>query len=425
MLKVIKCPSCAAPLECDGDAFEKCDFCGSQVAVAQNNIFSEHSLGFDGLLKNAQILKEILRLVRSGNKIEAIKLYRQTFNCSLAEAKDAVERLERGQSVNFQKVRFQSFEPIQINPEAAKTALKAVGYFSGSVLLIAGGIILLTAFIIIGVFWTVKSKIDNTLKSDTKNITKTSFANEILRFGGEGVGAGNFKDNRVVAVDDEGKIYSADYHGGRIQVFDNSGKFLTQWFLENKDSYIRAMAASRNGTIYITTGDKVSSFEGATGKLLNEAKVNFVDDLAVTIEGKVIVTDGESITVLDSILKNIANYKDVNKTAGITKDFKSITVNGLGEIYAIADDGKDVCKFSADGKFLDRFKTQASSVNGLAVDAKGRIFIAETSKIWVYQPDGNFANSFDTKQCFAMTFNNQGELIIASRPYVVKYTLNQ
>ena len=124
MIKVIKCPSCAAPLECDGDAFEKCDFCGSQVAVNQNNVFTQNSIGFGGLLEQAHKLKEILGLSRNGRKIEAIKLYRETFGVGLAEAKEAVEKLEHGQSVSFQNVHFRSANVV--SPEVAKTALKAV-----------------------------------------------------------------------------------------------------------------------------------------------------------------------------------------------------------------------------------------------------------------------------------------------------------
>lgn len=158
MIQVIKCPSCAAPLECDGDAFEKCDFCGSQVAVTQNNVFSENSVGFGGLLQQAHILKEILRLVRGGNKIEAIKLYRETFGSSLLEAKNAVERLERGQSVSFQNVQFQTANVISL--EAAKTALKAVGIFSGSMLLISGIIIIFVGLIVAGVIWTITNRVN-------------------------------------------------------------------------------------------------------------------------------------------------------------------------------------------------------------------------------------------------------------------------
>lgn len=38
--------------------------------------------------------KEIIDLIKKGNKIEAIKVYRETFNVGLAEAKDEVEKME-------------------------------------------------------------------------------------------------------------------------------------------------------------------------------------------------------------------------------------------------------------------------------------------------------------------------------------------
>lgn len=431
MLKVIKCPSCAAPLECDGDAFEKCVFCGSQIAVTPDNSFSENAVGFDGMLKNAHKLKEVLRLVRGGNKIEAIKLYRETFHCSLAEAKNAVDRLESGQSVSFQNVRFQTANVV--SPEAAKTALKAVGIFSGSMLLISAVIVIAVLVIIGGVLWTIKTKVADVTRINTPVFTPTktnenvkpAFARELLRFGGEGVGAGNFKDNRVIAVDGEGKIYSADYEGGRVQIFDKDGKFLTQWFLEKKDRAIYALTANRKGKVYVAQSGEITAYEGTSGKLLNKVSTDFVSDITVTVEGKVIAVDRDSILVFDENLKNLAAFKDIGKTAGITGSFRYLTVNGLGEIYAIAGSSKDVCKFSAEGKFVDRFKIKSIMPTDIAVDSKGRIFISEVSKIWVYQPDGNLLDSFDTTQTFAITFNDQGELITASRPFVVKYGVNQ
>lgn len=44
----------------------------------------------DSGLANARIIE----LIRQGNKIEAIKVYREIHNCGLAEAKAAVEALE-------------------------------------------------------------------------------------------------------------------------------------------------------------------------------------------------------------------------------------------------------------------------------------------------------------------------------------------
>ena len=82
-----------------------------------------------------------------------------------------------------------------------------------------------------------------------------------------------------------------------------------------------------------------------------------------------------------------------------------------------------ICKFSADGKFLDRFKVEGSP-NAIAIDNKGRIFISQTSNIEVYDTEGKQLESFKTNQAFGMAFNDAGDLFAASRPFVVKYQLN-
>jgi aspartyl/asparaginyl beta-hydroxylase (cupin superfamily) len=51
--------------------------------------------------KEATTLAEIGRLAKSGNKIGAIKLYREQFHVELKEAKDAVELIEQGRFVQF------------------------------------------------------------------------------------------------------------------------------------------------------------------------------------------------------------------------------------------------------------------------------------------------------------------------------------
>jgi DNA-binding beta-propeller fold protein YncE len=432
MIQVIKCPSCAAPLECDGDAFEKCVFCGSRVAINQNNVFSENNVGFNGLLQQAHILKDILRLVRSGHKIEAIKLYRETSGVSLLEAKNAVERLERGESVNFQHVRFQNGNG-QL-PEVAKTALKAAGIFGGSMLLFGLIMTLIILGAVGGILWVVFSKVSQVttqLKPPVTSVPKASekvkpvFASEILRFGGEGNGAGKFTDNRALAVDGEGKIYSADYQGGRVQVFDKDGKFLTQWFVAERDSIIYSLAVNRSGTVFVTQPNgKITSYEGSSGKLLNEAKPEISSALYTTLDGKIIAANRTDILVIDENLKVVSTFKNAAPNAGIQSGFNYLAVNGLGEIFAINRFGKDLVKFSADGKFVDRFKVKPTSVQDLAVDPKGRIFIAETNEVFVYQPDGNLIDSFKTNQCYAIAFNDQGELLMISRPFVVKYTVN-
>lgn len=433
MIQVIKCPSCAAPLECDENLFEKCDFCGSKLKINKKDVVSETNFGFDKLLRQAQKLKKIKNLIQRGRTIQAIHLYKETFNTSLDDATIAVNKLANGQSVvfqttesPFQKVETFHFGQNNINNKNIARAAKTIGIFT----LIPTLIGVLAGIIGLGVAGyavyqaTQKGKNPRSVAQNLFNTDKKSIANEVLRFGGEGVGIGNFKDNRAVAVDAEGRIYSADYTGGRIQVFDKDGKYLTQWFVGKKETPIVSLGASRNGKVYVAQPNNIMSYDGMSGKLLNETKTRFTSDMAITSTGNVILLERDKITIFDEKLKKLSEYSNIAKTAGISGGFTYIAVNGLGEIYAISRNGQDVCKFSADGKFTDRFKIKPTSVNGIAVDSKGRIFISETNKVWIYQVNGQELDSFETKQSFGLIFNEQSELITASRPFVVKYSIN-
>jgi hypothetical protein len=93
-----------------------------------------------------------------------------------------------------------------------------------------------------------------------------SFAREVLRFGSEGIGPGMFNDARSIGLDAEGNIYVGEYIGGRVQVFDPSGKFQTQWMVDPKMP-LRGLTADRQGRVYIAQKGQISRYEGKTGNL--------------------------------------------------------------------------------------------------------------------------------------------------------------
>src|SRR4026209_2974935 len=72
-----------------------------------------------------------------------------------------------------------------------------------------------------------------------------SFAKVLFDFGSEGIGPGMFNDARSIAVDGAGRIYVGEYTGGRIQVFDMEGKFITQWTVGDRKTILRGLAADR------------------------------------------------------------------------------------------------------------------------------------------------------------------------------------
>ena len=95
------------------------------------------------------------------------------------------------------------------------------------------------------------------------------FASLVLEFGGEeGTGPGFFNDTRNIAVDGEGRIYTGDYQGGRIQVFDAQGAFLNLWHTGD-DGSMSSMAASRDGSLYILQGEGIGRYDGVTGEFLD------------------------------------------------------------------------------------------------------------------------------------------------------------
>ncbi|CAN5568309.1 hypothetical protein BH20ACI4_BH20ACI4_03990 [soil metagenome] len=437
MAETFRCPSCSAPLDFEGKMMQKCRHCGSNVIVPADVFRSSDAFGGVGSLDFSDVsaltgkalkIAEIQRLIQSKQKIYAIKLFRETFGGGLKEAKDAVDAMENGKSVDISGMRIQAAN-LQSNPQNLEAVKKAGIAIGGSILIT----IIITTIIIVGatgaIFYftlsSVNRSIDRTIVSPEtppRESEADAKAVEILKFGGEGNGAGKFKDNRAVAVDGNGKIYSADYNGGKIQVFDKDGKYLNQWIADAKMN-LYDLVADRKGTVYIAQNKGIFAYEGESGKLLYQVQNVSSRGLALMPDGKIAATIGKGFAIFDSELNKLKEFKDANEAADTTFGFEEIAADGDGVIYMITRTENYICKFSADGKFLDRFKVEGSP-NAIAVDNKGRIFISDTSDINVFDAEGKQLESFRTTQAFGMAFNDAGELFVASRPFVVKYQLN-
>lgn len=399
-------------------------FTNVQTFTAQN-AFGGIGETVEQALKVAQIQNEL----QHGNKINAVKIYRETFGVGLAEAKSAVEAMQRGESVNLPNAPVKSTFGSNIDAKAVRKTAFAIGSSFLGVMLLGFLVIGLVTF---GLIWFITSQIEKSGGnvrapfsggSAEKTNEALKFAREVLRFGGEGIGAGFFKDNRSVAVDSaSGKIFSVEYSGGKVQVFDREGKFLTQWIADPKMA-LRAMATDRKGNLYLMQSNGIQVFEAETGKLLRKTERFYGKGMTLAPDGRIIATTSDGFIILDGNLQKVQEFRDAAQRANAIFGFEQIAVDGNGTIYALDDQNGDVCKFAADGKFLNRFRTGSSSPNSVAVDGKGRIFVSDTSVIYVFDADGRQLESFPEKQAFGMAFNDQNELFVASRPFVVKYEL--
>jgi len=86
MVSTVHCSNCGAPAQA-GSA--SCHYCQAVIAWPGAPGVAAQRPGPGGMPPG------VVEALRAGNKIEAIKIYRESRNSSLLEAKNAVEALER------------------------------------------------------------------------------------------------------------------------------------------------------------------------------------------------------------------------------------------------------------------------------------------------------------------------------------------
>ena len=265
-----------------------------------------------------------------------------------------------------------------------------------------------------------------------------AFANTTLEFGSEGIGPGMFKDARAIAVDASGKIYVGEYIGGRIQVFDAEGKFITQWMVDPKMP-LTGMAADRNGVVYVVQSGTISRHQGDTGSLLG--KVAYpegwgFDDIRVGADGSLVASWYKN---RDDIVR-FSSSGQVTRTiraaiSSVTDDSEldtQVAVDGLGNIYALGSFNNAVFKFSPEGKFITRFGDagdqagQFRAPSAIAVDGKGRVYVSDFKGVQVFDSNGRYLAVFDPAgTASGMVFNDKDELFIAARNHVLRLALKE
>ena len=266
---VFPCPHCGASISVDGSATStQCQFCGSSAAVPDelrpkvappdpaapamsiSDLYSGMP-GMSGMSQNFDVgkLKAMADAVRAGNKIEAIRLYRENFGVDLAAARQAVDLMTSGRSVGFGQMQTGTPVTFDVSGMAASTPPampQPLPYVMPSPPMIMtpqvkgrGGAtcFVLGLFLLIGVITAggiIAGIVAGTPGLSTSftnlfNQASNTYPRVVLTFGGKGSGVGLFTDPRTISVDAKGNIYVADYSDGRVQVFDSQGNYASQW----------------------------------------------------------------------------------------------------------------------------------------------------------------------------------------------------
>jgi len=404
----LRCPTCSAPLELPPAhaSTTRCPYCGAGVLLSERSGQVKAAASHE---RHTDAIAEVLGQLRAGSKIGAVKVYRERFGGGLREAKEAVDRLEAGQ------------------PAGTLPATSRSGVGCGLLLLVPIALVLGAMYLNRGGEEVAEAPAPLPAPSAAASPTPRAeapappaFAEEVLRFGSEGTGAGRFQDARGVAVDGTGRIYVAEYSGGRVQVFDSAGTFLTQWMADPRMPLV-SLAADRDGTVYVVQSGRIRRYEGATGRALGDlarSASSGYDDVTVALDGSVWAVSGESIVHLSrqgAVRRRIDLKEAVDEDAAPA----AVAVAGSGDLYVLDRWKADVYHLNPAGRFVDRFGGGGfPAPEDVAVDGRGRVYLSGLGGqvVSVFDASGQPVARFGgSGAIFGIAFNDRDELFTTYR----------
>ena len=277
-----------------------------------------------------------------------------------------------------------------------------------------------------------------------------AYADVALQFGEKGMGPGQFTNAHAGGVAGDGHVYVGEYTGGRVQAFDDKGKFLTQFFVGDKHTDLLGFAVDRNGVVYVADGADITKWDGKTGKALG--KLNYsggpgFGELALAPDGSLYAMWYERrngiFTSVDGAREDLVHFDKNGKVLNVIKGVissmtenveldNSLAIDGRGNVDVAAEFEQTIFKFDPSGKFITRIgssgdgNSQFQDVGAIAIDGQGRLYVAEGGDISVLKPDGSRLGKIAVKGApRSLVFDDAGALWVTTDDGVVKYQVNQ
>jgi len=210
-----------------------------------------------------------------------------------------------------------------------------------------------------------------------------------------------------VTVDQNGNVYVMDTQNGRVQKFDSNGNFVSMWGsrgdgegqFQNSSSkgWVGRMAVDTQGNLYVIDANnfRIQKFDGSGNyqtqwgvKGTGDGEFSFAPfDIAVDAQDNIYVCESLSVHRVQKfdasgnflLTWGTTGYKD----GEFSGDGCTVAVDPAGNILA-ADSSGRIQKFDANGQFLS--KIILPSINDLpvslwniAVDNQGNIYVGDVA----------------------------------------------
>jgi streptogramin lyase len=263
-----------------------------------------------------------------------------------------------------------------------------------------------------GFIWVVDSVRHQIVKLDPNDPTFE------MRVGSLGSGPGQFNFPFGLAIDGTGSLFVSDQRNHRMQKFDSSGTFLTEWgslgsgpsqFGGNAFNGHTFVAVDAAGDVYVAdsfNNHRIQKFSN-TGVYLTQwgslgsapGQFNNPSGIAVDAFGNVYVADNfnRRIQKFTSAGVFLAHWGSLGAGPGQFTGPIDIALNSLGEIYVADAGGNDrIQKFESSGAYLTEWGSRGRmggrflTPTSVDVDADDNVLVADfgNDRLQKFNPSG-------------------------------------
>jgi len=256
----------------------------------------------------------------------------------------------------------------------------------------------------------------------------------VATWGSLGADEGRFNDPAGIAVDADGNVYVADTRNDRIQKFDNTGAFLLKWgtrgsgdgeFYSPQD-----VALDLDGNMYVVDSSRIQVFD-SSGTLIRkwgsygtgEEQLQSPHSIAFDADNNAYIIAGGGIKKFDSEGNLLTAWGALGTYDGEFNNPTDVTVDGAGNVYVADSYNNRIQKFDGTGTFLLKWGSQGfgegqfQQPSGLTIDTDGNIYVTEWNRpIQMFDGSGNLlAKSTDTFYgCNGIAVDADGTVYVAN-----------
>lgn len=267
------------------------------------------------------------------------------------------------------------------------------------------------------------------LDRDNSRVQKfNSSGTYISQWGSYGSGDSQFDGARDIAIDPAGNVFVVDTGNNRVQKFDNYGTYIRQFGSQGSangqfDSPT-GIAIDSSGNLFVTdnynyrvqrfnnNGIYISQFGSIGG---GDGEFDGLTRLAVDSTDNVYVVDANNYRIqkFDNSGNYISQFGSQGSADGQFENVYSVTVDGNGNIYVVDRNQDRVQKFNSSYVFQSSFGVYGEDSEDGAFDSPRGMTHDASNNIYVVDSGNENVQKFTSSGTFVSQFGEYGTLEIS------------